>query len=119
MDELKKLGIYDKTVIFITGDHGQTVAGGHPPFAQDAWPMPLIVAGAGVKADQQFAYSERIDVVPTLCYLMGAPLPDDMTDPSLRPPLADFERDFHDIEKMLRWRQFGTVRGLIHHNREV
>ena len=128
--------------------------------------MPLIVAGPGVKADQQFAYSEQIDVVPTLCYLMGAPLPDDnvigrvlaealvkppanapqrqgqpmkelsltlmegdttltklraaaMSDPSLRPALADFEREFYDIEKMLHWRQFGTVQKLIDHNREV
>jgi hypothetical protein len=166
MEELKSPGIYDKTVIFITGDHGQTVAGGHPPFAQDAWPMPLVVAGPGVKADQHFAYSEQIDVVPTLCYLMGAPLPDDnvigrvlaealisppanaperqgqplkelsltlmegdaaltklraaaMSDPSLRPVLANFERDFYDIEKMLHWRQFGTVAKLTEHNREV
>ncbi len=42
-----------------------------------------------------------------------------MTDPSLRPALADYERDFYDIEKMLHWRQFGTVRRLIDHNREV
>ena len=166
MEELKTLGIYDKTVVFITADHGQTVAGGHPPFAQDAWPMPLIVAGPGVKADQQFAYSEQIDVVPTLCYLMGAPLPDDnvigrvlaealvnppanaperqgqpmkelsltlmegdvaltklraaaMTEPALRPVLAEVEREFYDVEKMLHWRQFGTVRKLIDHNREV
>jgi len=166
VDELKKLGIYDKTVIFVTGDHGQTVTGGHPPFAQDAWPMPLIVAGPGVKADQQFPYSEQIDVVPTLCHLMGAPLPDDnvigrvlaealvdppasaperqgqpmkdlslvlmegdarigklreavKTDPSLQPVLADMEQNFYDVEKILRWRQFGTVAKLIAHNREV
>ena len=128
--------------------------------------MPLIVAGPGVKADQQFAYSEQIDVVPTLCYLMGAPLPDDnvtgrvlaealvnppadaperqgqpmkelsltlmegdaaltklraaaMTDPALRPVLTEVEREFYDVEKMLHWRQFGTVQKLIDHNREV
>ena len=166
MDELKKLGIYDKTVIFITGDHGQTVTGGHPPFAQDAWPMPLIVAGPGVKADQHFPYSEQIDVVPTLCYLMGAQLPDDnvigrvlaealvspppnapqrqgqpmkelslvlmegdtrigklraaaKTNPSLQSVLADVEKNFYDVEKILRWHQFGTVEKLIAHNREV
>jgi hypothetical protein len=42
-----------------------------------------------------------------------------MRDPMLRPVLADFERDFYDIEKMLHWRQFGTVGKLIEHNREV
>ena len=166
VEELKKLGIYDKTVIFVTGDHGQTVNGGHPPFAQDAWPMPLIVSGPGVKADQQFPYSEQIDVVPTLCHLMAAPLPDDnvigrvlaealvnppanapqrqgqpmkelslvlmegdtritklreaaKSNASLQPVLADVEKNFYDVEKMLRWRQFGTVAKLIAHNREV
>ena len=166
MYELRRLGMYDKTVIFITGDHGQTVEGGHPPFAQDAWPMPLIVAGPGVRADQRFPYSEQIDVVPTLCYLMGAPHPDDnvigrvlaealvhppanareregqplkelsmvllegsnripklregaKSNESLRSVLADVEENFFDIEKILRWYEFGSVQKLIDHNREV
>jgi len=33
--------------------------------------------------------------------------------------LADVEKDFYDVEKILRWRQFGTVEKLIAHNREV
>jgi hypothetical protein len=164
--ELKQLGMYDNTLIVVTGDHGQTVTGGHPPFAQDAWPMPLVIAGPGVKKDQRFDYSEQIDVVPTLCYLMGAQPPDDNvigrvltealvspppnaperqgqpmkelslvllegdtrigklraaanTDPALRPVLTDMEANFYDVEKMLRWRQFGTVQALIAHDREV
>jgi hypothetical protein len=75
VEELKKLGMYDSTLIFVTGDHGQTVEGGHPPFAQDAWPMPLVVAGPGVKPGGRFPYSEQIDVVPTLTYLMGVKPP--------------------------------------------
>ncbi len=74
--ELKTLGMYDSTLIFVTGDHGQTVEGGHPPFAQDAWPMPLVVAGPGIKAGGVFPYSEQIDVVPTLTHLMGVKAPD-------------------------------------------
>jgi hypothetical protein len=96
IEELKKLGMYDSTLIFVTGDHGQTVEGGHPPFAQDAWPMPLVVAGPGVKAGGRFPYSEQIDVVPTLTYLMGVKAPDNamgrilaealMTPPANVPP---------------------------------
>ncbi len=74
--ELKTLGMYDSTLIFVTGDHGQTVEGGHPPFAQDAWPMPVVVAGPGIKAGGRFPYSEQIDIVPTLTYLMGVKPPD-------------------------------------------
>ena len=74
--ELKTLGMYDSTLIFVTGDHGQTVEGGHPPFAQDAWPMPLVVAGPGIKAGGVFSYAEQIDVVPTLTHLMGVKPPE-------------------------------------------
>jgi hypothetical protein len=91
VEELKRLGMYDSTLIFVTGDHGQTVEGGHPPFAQDAWPMPLVVAGPGVKAGGRFPYSEQIDVVPTLTYLMGVKPPDNamgriMAEALLTPP---------------------------------
>jgi hypothetical protein len=164
VEELKKLGMYDSTVIFVTGDHGQTVEGGHPPFAQDAWPMPLVVAGPGVKPGGRFPYSEQIDVVPTLTYLMGVKAPDNAmgrimaealmtppanvpprqqhlkelnlvllehdraltrlreqvkTNPSLRSALADVERDFLDVEKILHWHKVGSVEKLIAHNREV
>jgi hypothetical protein len=89
--ELKKHGMYDSTLIFVTGDHGQTVEGGHPPFAQDAWPMPLVVAGPGIKAGGQFPYSEQIDVVPTLTYLMGVKAPENamgriMAEALINPP---------------------------------
>jgi hypothetical protein len=164
MDELKSLGIYDKTIIFVTGDHGQTVTGWHPPFAQDAWPMPVVLAGPGIKADQKFPYSEQIDVVPTLCYLMGVKPPENAdgrimaealvnppanipprrqdlkelslvlaegdarltklreeakTNASLQPVLAEVERDFYDVERLLQWHKFGTVQKLVAHNRQV
>ena len=41
------------------------------------------------------------------------------TNPSLQSVLADVEKNFYDVEKILRWHQFGTVEKLIAHNREV
>jgi hypothetical protein len=89
--ELKTLGMYENTLIFVTGDHGQTVEGGHPPFAQDAWPMPVVVAGPGVKAGGRFPYSEQIDIIPTLAHLMGVKPPDNamgriMAEALVHPP---------------------------------
>jgi Sulfatase len=91
IEELKKLGMFDSTLIFVTGDHGQTVEGGHPPFAQDAWPMPVVVAGPGVKAGGRFPYAEQIDIVPTLTHLMGVKPPDNamgriMAEALMNPP---------------------------------
>jgi hypothetical protein len=75
IEEMKKEGIWDKTVIFITGDHGQTTAGWHPAEATEAWAMPLVIAGPGIKKGQAFEYAESIDVTPTICFLMGVEPP--------------------------------------------
>lgn len=169
IDELKKQGLWEKTVIFITGDHGQTTLGWHPPEAQDAWAMPLVIAGPGVKKGRKFEYAESIDVVPTLCHLMGArpPLNSDgrilaeaLVDPpkDVAPrqqkikeldyllldvqnaieklkqaggaspggrvsrqssPVAEAERDFYRVERILEWYQFGTYDRLIAHHRRL
>jgi hypothetical protein len=73
--ELKKEGMWEKTVIFVTGDHGQTTSGSHPPEATDAWAMPLVIAGPGIKKGLKFDYAESIDVAATLCHLMGVRTP--------------------------------------------
>ena len=167
--DLKKQGVWEKTVIFITGDHGQTTLGWHPPEAQDAWAMPLVIAGPGVKKGQKFEYAESIDVVPTLCHLMGVrpPLNSDgrvlaeaLVDPpkevaprrqkikeldyllldvqnaieklkqaSAAPPpgrgprqsspVAEAERDFYRVERILEWHQFGTYDRLLAHHRQL
>jgi hypothetical protein len=75
VEELRKLGIWDKTVLFVTADHGQLDEGGHPPYAEDSWAMPLVVTGPGIRSSQRFDYAEQIDMVPTLCYLMGVKPP--------------------------------------------
>lgn len=75
IDVLKKSGKWDKTVMFITGDHGEQTAGGHPPNVPEAWTMPLIMVGPGIKKGVTFDYTEVIDLAPTLTYLMGATPP--------------------------------------------
>jgi hypothetical protein len=76
VDALKKSGKWERTVMFITGDHGEQTAGGHPANNPEAWTMPLVMVGPGIKKGVTFDYTEAIDTVPTLCYLMG-----------VRPPL--------------------------------
>ena len=171
--ELKKEGIWDKTVIFLTGDHGQTVTGGHPLDASEAWPMPLVIAGPGIKKDQKFEYAESIDVVPTLCHLMGVTPPINadgriLAEALVNPPrnvaprqqkikeldftlldvenaieklkaasgppaggrggrgaqrgpntVADAERDYYKIERILEWNKFGTYDRLIDHHKRL
>ena len=168
--ELKKEGIWDKTVIFLTGDHGQTDSGGHPLDASEAWPMPLVIAGPGIKKDQKFEYAESIDVVPTICHLMGVTPPINadgriLAEALVNPPqgvparqqkikeldftlldvenaieklkaasgppaggrgaprgpnpVADAERDYYKIERILEWNKFGTYDRLIDHHKRL
>jgi len=164
LDELNALGLKDKTLLFVTADHGQADTGWHPFDAEDAWAMPLVVVGPGVRAGQRFEYSEQIDIVPTLCYLMGVKPPPnadgrilaealtappgnvpprrqtmkelDATlrdgdallrklrqeaekSPALKAQLAQAERDFWGLDRILHWYQFGTVDKLLAHDRSV
>ncbi len=164
LDELQKLGLRDKTVIFITGDHGQTDMGWHPPEAQDAWSMPLVMAGPGMKAGQRFDYAEQVDIVPTLCHLMGVKTPDNADgrilaealvdppksvpprrqklkeldnvllecqnaieklrsqsagSPAMKTKVAEADKDFYRIERILEWERFGTIDKLIDHHRQL
>jgi hypothetical protein len=169
IEELKKEGIWDKTVIFLTGDHGQAEGGSHPLDASEAWSMPLVIAGPGVKKGEKFEYAESIDVVPTLCYLMGVTPPINadgriLAEALVSPPadvaprqqkikeldfalldvenaieklkaaqparargrgqrgpdpVADAERDYYKIERILEWNKFGTYDRLIDHHKRL
>ena len=162
--ELSALGIRDKTLLFVTADHGQADTGWHPFDAEDAWAMPLVVVGPGVRAGQRLAYAEQTGIVPTLCYLMGVKPPRN-TDgrilaeallnppqnvppsrqtmkeldtvlrdgdallrhlrqeaekaPALKTRLAEAERDFWGLDRILHWYEFGTVDKLMAHDRSV
>ncbi|HZT30203.1 MAG TPA: sulfatase-like hydrolase/transferase [Bryobacteraceae bacterium] len=162
--ELESLGLRDKTLLFVTADHGQADAGWHPFDAEEAWSMPLVVAGPGVRAGQRFEYAEQIDIVPTLCHLMGVKPPANASGRILaealeNPPksaprrsqtmkeldallrdgdaqiaklrkeaetsaeakarLAEVQRDFYGLDRILRWHRFGTVAQLMAHDRKV
>src|ERR1044072_2942396 len=66
VDALKKSGKWEKTVMFITGDHGEQTAGGHPSNVPEAWTTPLVMVGPGIKKGVTFDYTESIDTVRNL-----------------------------------------------------
>ncbi len=164
LGELGALGLREKTVLFVTSDHGQADEGWHPPDNQDAWSMPLVLTGPGIRAGQRFEYAEQIDIVPTLCHLMGVKPPSNASgrilaealleppanvpprrqqmkelnaliregdaligklregakqSPALKKTLADAERDYYGLDRILHWNEFGTLDKLMAHNRKV
>ncbi|MHC4962396.1 MAG: sulfatase-like hydrolase/transferase [Planctomycetota bacterium] len=77
IDKLKSLGLYDSTLLFITGDHGEGLGEhkemGHGYFIyQESIKVPLIVKVPGSKKAQIVNdMAGLIDIPPTVCSLLG------------------------------------------------
>jgi len=84
LDELRAKGLYDKTVIVVTGDHGEgfgehgiELHGYHLYAAQTK--VPLIIRVPGLPPRRAATPAGHIDILPTLVNLAGgAPDPDMM-----------------------------------------
>ncbi len=66
---LEATGRMEKTVMIVTSDNGQTVTGGHPPYAAGSSTVSMLIFGAGIKKGCIFDYAEIIDIVPTITYI--------------------------------------------------
>lgn len=81
IEKLKELGLYDSTLIVITGDHGEMLGehgeDGHCYFIyQSAIKVPLIFKLPGqIKPRKVETIVGLIDIVPTICSLLGIQRP--------------------------------------------
>jgi len=74
---LRELGVWGDTVLLFTGDNGTQGRGKAQPTELGAR-VPMIVAGGPVaRRGATGALTDLSDMLPTLCELAGAPLPDD------------------------------------------
>lgn len=103
MDELETLGLSERTIIVLWGDHGwhlgdQGMWCKHTNF-EAATRSPLIVAAPGQKTAGQTtdALVELVDVYPTLCDLAGLPLPQGLEGISTAPLLKDPNRAWKEF----------------------
>jgi choline-sulfatase len=75
---LRELGIYDKTAVFVTGDHGEGLgehhitAHGYDLYAPQT-KVPLIARVPGLRARRVTAPVGHVDIAPTLVNLARAP----------------------------------------------
>ncbi len=84
IDKLKELGLYDSTLIIITGDHGEMLGEhGEPDHGyfiyEGAIKVPLIFKlpwqAEGRKVDD---VADITDIVPTICAMVGADVPSEV-----------------------------------------
>jgi len=99
--ELDRLGLTDKTIIALTGDHGYQL-GEHGLWAKQtlfegANHVPLLFAAPGVKPGTRSGLAEQVDIYPTLCDLAGLPLPAHLQGRSLKSMLDDPEAKGREV----------------------
>jgi len=75
VNALKKMNKYDDTLLVVTADHGQASTGWHPPHLAESAITPLVFVGPGVAKGKVLPYADHIDIVPTICHIMGKDLP--------------------------------------------
>jgi predicted AlkP superfamily pyrophosphatase or phosphodiesterase len=71
LEQLKRSGIYEETVVFVVSDHGgfeHSHGGIHP----DEMIVPFLISGKGVKKGYKIEHPVFIyDLAPTVAYLLG------------------------------------------------
>lgn len=96
LDDLRARGLYDRTVIVVTGDHGEgfgehgiELHGYHLYAAQTR--VPLIIRVPGLAARRAATPAGHVDILPTLVNLAGGAATPDMMGRSLVDVLAGAE----------------------------
>ncbi len=91
VSELKRLGVFDRTIFILTSDHGEELFD-HGRFNhistsyQELIHVPLIMAGPGIPAGERLQDTvQLLDVAPTLLALLGLEAPDDFQGRDLTP----------------------------------
>ena len=64
-----------RDTVIVTADHGHVADGGHGGIEDEVMEVPLVMAGAGVRAGAAIGEAYLIDVAPTAAALLGLPAP--------------------------------------------
>jgi iduronate 2-sulfatase len=102
LDELKRLELYDKTIIVLWSDHGYHL-GEHQLWCKTTnfeldtrVPLIIYVPGQGKTGNSSSAIVELVDVYPTLADICGLGIPSGLAGRSLKPlienPLAKWDK---------------------------
>jgi arylsulfatase A-like enzyme len=109
LDGLDERGLRDDTIVVLTSDHGEQL-GDHwliekLGFFDQSYRIPLIIRwpGMGGRPGRVVdAFTENVDITPTLLDLVGAPPPEFCDGASLRPFL---DGDLEGLQAPDGWRQ--------------
>lgn len=66
---LKESDKWEKTVLIVSSDHGQSRIGWHPMFDEDSWITPIVFAGKSIAKNRNLPYFEHTDLAPSIVNL--------------------------------------------------
>lgn len=91
LQALRDTGEYDRTIVVFSSDHGLALGShgllGKQNVYEDGMKVPLIVSGPGIPHGSSDAFAYLFDIYPTICDLVGAPVPPSLDGRSLGPVL--------------------------------
>ncbi len=97
IDELRKAGHADDTLIVFCGDHGPPFARGKTTVYESGTRVPMIVYWPGVsKRMVSKAMVSTVDILPTILDAVGLPVPEELHGRSLRPVISDPSADWRE-----------------------
>jgi len=89
LQTLRDLGLYDNTIIVFSSDNGLALGShglmGKQSLYEESAKVPLIFAGPGIPKGRTEAFAYLMDIFPTVCELVGAPIPSGLDGRSLKP----------------------------------
>lgn len=97
LDELQALGLHENTIVMLWGDHGWNLQEHglwckHSNF-ETSLHVPMIVRAPGIPSGQKTAgLTEFVDSYPSLCELMGLPVPAHCEGSSFVPLMENSQR---------------------------
>jgi arylsulfatase A-like enzyme len=119
---LDDLGQWDNTIVIFSSDHGLAIGShglmGKQNVYEDGMKSPLLFRGPGFRHGTSDAYAYLFDIYPTICDLVGAPVPPEVEGKSLAPILLgkqDLVRDtvflaYRHVQRAVRWGEWKLIR---------
>jgi arylsulfatase A-like enzyme len=119
---LEELGEWDRTIIVFSSDHGLAIGShglmGKQNVYEDGMKAPLLFRGPGITHGRSGAYAYLFDIYPTVCDLVGTPIPPEVEGKSLAPVLRgerDAVRDtvflaYRDVQRAVRRGEWKLIR---------
>ena len=122
LETLKQLDQFDSTIVIFASDNGLAVGShglmGKQSLYEHSAKVPLIFAGPGVPKGQSDALVYLHDIYPTVCEMVGAPIPEKLDGCSLEDVIRGTARgvrdsvflSYRDSQRALREQRWKLVR---------